>query len=64
MTVLYDDRDLRPGAKFADMDLVGVPWQMILGPKGLAAGKAEVKNRATGAREEVSLDQAAAKVGA
>ncbi len=64
MWVLYDDRDLRPGAKFADMDLIGVPWQMILGPKGLAAGKVEVKNRATGAREEVALDQAVAKVGA
>jgi len=62
--VLYDDRDLRPGAKFADMDLIGVPWQLIIGPKGLAAGKIEVKHRATGAREELVLDQALAKVGA
>ncbi len=62
--VLYDDRDLRPGAKFADMDLIGVPWQVIIGPKGLAAGKVELKHRATGAREELVLDQALAKIGA
>jgi prolyl-tRNA synthetase len=55
--VLYDDRDLRPGAKFAEMDLIGIPWQVIVGPKGLAAGKAEVKNRKTGQREERPLDQ-------
>ncbi|TXL76701.1 proline--tRNA ligase [Vineibacter terrae] len=58
--VLHDDRDLRPGAKFADMDLIGLPWQVIIGPKGLAAGKVEVKNRATGARSELALDQVAA----
>ncbi|HKU94854.1 MAG TPA: proline--tRNA ligase [Vineibacter sp.] len=62
--VLYDDRDLRPGAKFADMDLIGVPWQLIIGPKGLAAGKVELKHRATGAREELVLDQALARIGA
>ena len=61
--VLYDDRDLRPGAKFADMDLIGIPWQVILGPKGLAAGKAELKNRKTGQREELPLDQVAARLG-
>jgi prolyl-tRNA synthetase len=60
--VLYDDRDLRPGAKFADMDLVGIPWQVIVGPKGLAAGKAEVKNRKTGQREELALDQVAPRL--
>ena len=58
--VLHDDRDLRPGAKFADMDLIGLPWQVIVGPKGLAAGKAEVKNRRTGARQEIALEAAAA----
>ena len=51
--VLYDDRDERPGAKFATLDLIGLPWQVIVGPKGLADGKLEVKNRRTG--EGVSL---------
>jgi len=61
--VLLDDRDVRPGAKFADMDLIGTPWQVIVGPKGLATGKAELKNRRSGEREELSLDQVAAKFG-
>jgi prolyl-tRNA synthetase len=60
--VLYDDRDLRPGAKFADMDLIGIPWQVIVGPKGLAAGRAELKNRKTGHREELALDQVVSRV--
>jgi len=54
--VLYDDRDERAGVKFADMDLIGLPWQVILGPKGVAAGQVEIKNRRTGDRQEVSLD--------
>jgi prolyl-tRNA synthetase len=54
--VLHDDRDIRPGGKFADMDLIGIPWQVIVGPKGVSAGKAEVKNRKSGAREEVPFD--------
>jgi prolyl-tRNA synthetase len=60
---LHDDRDLRPGAKFADMDLIGTPWQVIVGPKGVAAGKAELKNRKTGKREEVPFDRVAARFG-
>jgi prolyl-tRNA synthetase len=63
VTVLHDDRDLRPGAKFADMDLIGTPWQIIVGPKGLAAGKAELKNRKTGAREELPIDQLSPRFG-
>ena len=55
---LYDDRDERPGAKFATLDLIGVPHQLIVGPKGLAEGKIEVKNRRTGARETLSPDEA------
>ena len=55
--VLYDDRDDRPGAKFAVMDLIGLPWQAIVGPRGLKDGIAEVKNRKTGTRENVPLDQ-------
>ncbi len=61
---LYDDRDVRGGAKFADMDLIGLPWQVIIGPKGVAAGKVEVKNRKTGQREELTPDAALARFGA
>ena len=63
VAVLHDDRDLRPGAKFADMDLIGTPWQIIVGPKGLAAGKVELKNRRTGAREELPIDQLTQRFG-
>jgi len=60
--VLYDDRDERAGAKFADMDLIGLPWQLIVGPKGVAKGLVELKNRATGAREELTLESALARL--
>jgi prolyl-tRNA synthetase len=56
--VLYDDRDDRPGAKFAVMDLIGLPWQVIIGPRGLKDGIAEVKNRKTGAKKNISLTDA------
>ncbi|MCB2100344.1 MAG: proline--tRNA ligase, partial [Rhodobacterales bacterium] len=59
--VLYDDRDLRAGGKFADMDLIGLPWQVIVGPRGLKSGQVEVKNRRTGDREEVPLDSLVAR---
>jgi prolyl-tRNA synthetase len=49
--VLYDDRDERAGAKFATADLIGLPWQVLVGPKGLAEGKVEVKKRAGGTRD-------------
>jgi prolyl-tRNA synthetase len=49
--VLYDDLDQRPGAKFATADLIGIPWQVLVGPKGLAEGKVELKSRADGNRE-------------
>jgi prolyl-tRNA synthetase len=52
--VLYDDRDERAGGKFATADLIGIPWQVLIGPKGLAEGTVEVKNRATGDREAMS----------
>jgi prolyl-tRNA synthetase len=55
---LYDDREERAGAKFADADLMGHPWQIIVGPRGAAAGKVELKRRATGERSEVSLEDA------
>jgi len=54
--VLYDDRDERPGAKFASADLIGVPWQLVIGPRGLEKGVVEVKDRATGAKEELAMD--------
>jgi prolyl-tRNA synthetase len=60
--VLHDDRDIRPGGKFADMDLIGIPWQVIVGPKGLAAGKVELKNRRTGNREELPADQVVSRL--
>ena len=56
--VLYHDLDERPGAKFATADLIGLPWQIMVGPRSLAEGKVEVKNRASGERELLSLDAA------
>ena len=49
--MLYDDRDERAGGKFATADLIGIPWQVQIGPRGLAEGKVEVKQRAGGSRE-------------
>ncbi|HKN29718.1 MAG TPA: proline--tRNA ligase [Roseiarcus sp.] len=63
LDVLYDDRDERPGAKFATMDLVGAPHQVIVGPKSLSEGKVELKTRRGGERELVSVEAAIAKVG-
>ncbi|GAD59806.1 proline--tRNA ligase [Brevundimonas sp. BAL450] len=61
-TVLYDDRDDRPGGKFATADLIGLPWQLIIGPKGVADGVVELKRRATGERETLPLDAALQKL--
>jgi prolyl-tRNA synthetase, family II len=61
-SVLYDDRDERAGAKFATMDLIGLPWQLIVGPKGLAAGTVELKRRASGERETLSVESALARL--
>ena len=49
-------------AKFAKLDLIGLPYQVIVGPKGLAEGKVEVKARATGAREQLTVDEALARL--
>ena len=59
---LYDDRDDRPGAKLAAIDLIGVPWQIVVGPRGMANGVVEVKNRRTGEAVEVSPDSALSMV--
>ncbi len=56
--VLYDDRDELPGAKFATMDLIGLSEQIVVGPRGLAAGTIETKNRRSGIRQELSVDAA------
>jgi prolyl-tRNA synthetase len=60
--VLYDDKDERPGAKFARADLIGAPWQLMVGPRGLAEGKVELKRRATGEREMLSPEAALDKL--
>ena len=60
--VIYDDREDRAGVKFSDMDLIGVPWQVIVGPKGVKGGFVELKNRKTGDREELSAGAALAKL--
>jgi prolyl-tRNA synthetase len=60
--VLYDDTDNRPGAKFATADLIGVPWQILVGPKGLADGRVELKRRSDGSRELLSPADAVARL--
>ena len=60
--VLLDDRDARAGAKFADMDLIGLPWQVVIGPKAVEAGVVEFKNRASGDRQEISAEAAMAQL--
>jgi prolyl-tRNA synthetase len=55
---LYDDLDNRAGAKFAAMDLIGLPFQLIVGPKGLERDEVEIKRRHDGAREHLSIDAA------
>ncbi len=59
---LYDDTSDRGGVKFNRMDLIGLPWQVVIGPRGLKSGVVEVKNRATGEREELSPEAALAKL--
>ena len=56
--MLYDDTDERAGAKFATMDLIGLPFQLIVGPKGLKSGEVEIKERKTGERMTLSPDAA------
>ena len=59
---LYDDRDERGGAKFATMDLIGLPWQIVVGPRGLDRGVVELKRRATGEKVELPIEDAIARV--
>jgi prolyl-tRNA synthetase len=60
--VLFDDRDERAGVKFSEMDLIGLPWQVIIGPKGVKAGTVELKHRKTGDRQELSAEAAIARL--
>ena len=59
---LYHDLDERPGSKFAAMDLIGVPWQVVVGPKGLAEGKVELKRRLDGSRELLTPEEVIARL--
>ena len=60
--ILYDDRDERGGVKLGSMDLIGLPWQVIVGPRGIAGGTVELKRRSTGDREELSIESALARL--
>jgi prolyl-tRNA synthetase len=60
--VLYNDRDDSPGAKFAEMDLIGLPWQIVVGPRGVKNGVVELKSRATGERQELAPESALAQL--
>jgi len=59
---LYDDRKERAGAKFATMDLIGLPWRITVGPRGLKAGVVELTSRKTGESQELSPEAAVARV--
>jgi len=59
---LYDDRDERAGAKFATMDLIGCPWRITVGPRGLKSGVVELTNRRSGESEEMSPEAALDRV--
>lgn len=59
---LYDDTDKRGGEKFAGMDLIGLPWQLTIGPRGAEAGMVEVKHRKTGEKSEMPMEDAVNKV--
>jgi prolyl-tRNA synthetase len=62
VSVLYDDTDERAGGKFSNMDLIGLPWQLVVGPRGLKNGVVELKNRASGERVELSPEAALARL--
>jgi prolyl-tRNA synthetase len=62
VSVLMDDTDDRAGAKFASMDLIGLPFQLIVGPKGIKTGEVEIKERKTGERASLSMDAAVRKL--
>ncbi|WP_309611610.1 His/Gly/Thr/Pro-type tRNA ligase C-terminal domain-containing protein, partial [Sphingomonas sp.] len=61
---LYDDRDERGGVKLGGMDLIGLPWQLVIGPRGVATGVAELKDRRTGEKFELPIDAVVARLSA
>lgn len=61
---LLDDTDKGAGVKFATADLIGVPWQLVIGPRGVKSGEVELKNRKTGAKENMTLEAAITKISA
>ena len=62
LSVLHDDREARGGEKFATMDLIGLPWTVTVGPRGVASGTVELKRRATGEKQELDLVAARARL--
>ena len=64
LDVLYDDRDERAGAKFATMELIGLPWRITVGPRGLKAGTVEVASRRSGESEDLTAEAAVTKLAA
>ncbi len=60
--ILYDETEERPGAKFAKMDLIGLPWKLVVGPKGVAEGRVELSNRKTGESQMLSKEVACAEL--
>lgn len=59
---LYDESSERAGPKFGRMELIGLPWQLTVGPRGVKSGTVELKRRATGEKEDVSLESAMARI--
>jgi prolyl-tRNA synthetase len=59
---LYDDREERAGVKFADMDLIGLPWQVVVGPRALSSGNVEMKDRRSGERHELAVEKVLARL--
>jgi prolyl-tRNA synthetase len=60
--VLIDDRDVRPGVKFADAELIGIPFRVSVGPRDLAEGAVEITKRANGEKERVQVGEAARRL--
>ena len=60
--MLYDDTEERPGSKFNRMDLIGLPWQIVIGPRGIENGVVELKNRKSGEKVDLPLAEAIEKV--
>ena len=59
---LYDDRDARPGVKFADAELLGIPHCVVIGDRGIASGRIEYRHRRSGANEEMAADDLVAEI--